>query len=212
MLLADDFYCVAYDDRTGRSRLHPRVLGFGLAGALLGELVLFGRVTIDCGILTIIDRRPPSDPLAHATLAHVTTYVQHRDVRTWLAFLARTAPDAVVRRLVTGRVLGREEHRRLGLRRVSYLPADVNAKNAMAWRPVRLAGRLKSPERLDVPDAMLAGLVGVTGLTGVVLWQPELRNAGTTALSKAVAGLPPPLHNLLAHVEAAVGDTVLAPH
>ncbi|MGI5238860.1 GOLPH3/VPS74 family protein [Dactylosporangium sp. CA-139066] len=209
VLLADDFYCVAYHERTGRSWLQSRVLGLGLAGALLGELVLFGRVCIDRGVIAVVDDAPPPDPLVHATLAQVLTFSQHRDVRTWLAFLARTATDAVAGRLVEGRVLQRVQHRRFGRRRVSYAPRDVNV---VAWRPVRLAGRLTAPDPIEAPDVVLGGLVGVTGLARVVLWQPELREAGMARLSAEVARLHPSLRDLLAHVEAALGDAVLAPH
>jgi len=41
-LVADDLYLMAHGDRTGRPRLQPRPLGIGLAGALLGELMLAG--------------------------------------------------------------------------------------------------------------------------------------------------------------------------
>ena len=42
-VLADQFFLIAHEDRTGRSRLHPRATGLGLAAALLGELMLTGR-------------------------------------------------------------------------------------------------------------------------------------------------------------------------
>jgi hypothetical protein len=211
VLLADDFFCVAHEDRVGRLRLmlHPGVLGLGLAGALLAELVLFGRVTITHGAITVVDRLPPSDPLAHTTLEQLATYPQHRDVLTWLAFLAPTAADAVAGRLVAGQVLRRVERRVLGRRRVSYPPVDGNT---VAWRPVRLAGRLTAEEPMDVADVVLAGLVGITGLAGAVLWQPELRDAGMARLADELTELYRPLRDLLANVEVAVGAAVLAPH
>ncbi|MEV4515601.1 GPP34 family phosphoprotein [Dactylosporangium sp. NPDC049525] len=208
MLLADEFFCVAHDDRTGRSRLNPRVLGLGLAGALLGELVLFGRIVIDDGEVCVVRHGPPADPLAHETLMQVLAQPQHREVRTWLAYLAETAPDAVGRRLARAGVWRRVERRRFGRVRVSWLPVDVNV---VAWRPIRLAGLLISRDPIGVPDVMLAGLVAVTGLTGAVLWQPEGRELGTARLSAEVARLDRSLFHLLAFVEAAVGDAVLAP-
>ena len=208
MLLADEFFCVARSDRTGRPLLHPRAFGLGLAGALLGELVLFGRVTIDDGRICVVHRDPPADALAHATLAQLVTLSQHREVRTWLAFLAETATDAVGQRLALAGVWRRAEHRRFGRARVSWLPVDVNV---VAWRPVRLARVLTSPGSVGVPDAVLAGLVAVTGLAGAVLWQPEHREVGMARLSAEVTRLDWPLYHLLAFVEAAVGDAVLAP-
>jgi UPF0755 protein len=46
-VLADQFYLIAHEDRTGRSRLHPRATGIGLAASLLGELVLDNRLRIN---------------------------------------------------------------------------------------------------------------------------------------------------------------------
>ena len=45
-MLADQYFLIAHEDRTGRSRLHPRATGLGLAAALLGELMLEGRLRI----------------------------------------------------------------------------------------------------------------------------------------------------------------------
>lgn len=208
MLLADELFCIAHEDRTGRAKLHPRVAGLGLAAALLGELVLYGRVDIRDGAIYVVRRDPPGDALSHATLAHLVAQPQHRDVRTWLAFLAETATDAVAQRLALAGLWRREAHRRLGRTRVGYLPTD---SNAVAWRPIRLARLLTSAEPVSEPDAMLAGLVGITGLAGDVLWQSEVRQAGMARLFRVVAELRWSLYHLLAFTEAAVGDAVLAP-
>jgi Golgi phosphoprotein 3 (GPP34) len=209
LLLADELFCVAHDDRTGRSRLHPRVLGLGLAAGLLGELVLFGRVDIaDGGGIKVLDREPPADALAHSTLSMVMAQPQHRDVRTWLAFLAETSVESVAQRLVLAGLWQREERRRLGRARVSYLPTDTNA---VFWRSMRLGRLLSSVEEIGQPDAMLAGLVAVTGLVDAVLWPQEDREPGLSRITDEVKRLSWPLYHLLAFTEAAVGDAVLAP-
>ncbi|GLL07225.1 GOLPH3/VPS74 family protein [Dactylosporangium matsuzakiense] len=48
---ADSLWLLAHDAGTGRAYLGPRVLGLGLAGALLAELVLGGLVRIDGGLV-----------------------------------------------------------------------------------------------------------------------------------------------------------------
>lgn len=208
VLLADDFWCIARRDWNGRPLVHHRVLGLGLAGALLGELVLFGRLVIRDGEVRVVPGGPIMDSLASWTLAELIRQPQHREVRTWLAFLAELAPDYVGRRLERAGVCRREESRRFGRTRLAWLPADINV---VAWRPVRLAGLLTSERPIGVPDAVLAGLVAVTGLAGAVLWQPEQRESGMARLPEEVARLDPSFHHLLAFVEAAVGDAVLAP-
>ncbi len=208
MLLADELFCIAHDDRTGRCRLHPRVLGLGLAAGLLGELVLFDRIDIRDGGVHVLRWDPPPDAVAHATLAMLLAQPQHRDVRTWLAFLAETSVESVAGRLVLAGLWRREEHRRLGRTRFSHVPTDGNA---VVWRAIRLARLLTTDQPMTVPDVVLAGLVAVSGLADAVLWQPESRDAGRERITAEVGRLDWPLYHLLAFTEAAVGDAVLAP-
>ncbi|MGH3736189.1 MAG: GPP34 family phosphoprotein, partial [Micromonosporaceae bacterium] len=60
MLLADDYFFLAVNDRTGRPKLAPKVFALGLAGALLGELILGERITIEGDRLRVVDRHPPA--------------------------------------------------------------------------------------------------------------------------------------------------------
>jgi hypothetical protein len=113
MLLADDFFLIAHDDRDGRSRLSPKAVELGLAGAMLGELVLEQRIYVEGPRLRIINRDPPSDALAHTTLATMLGEPQHREVRTWLAYLGQTAVDAVGARLVRTGIVEQQHVRRL---------------------------------------------------------------------------------------------------
>lgn len=208
MLLADEFFCIAHDDRTGRPRCHPRVVGLGLASGLLGELLLYGRITIEDGSILITHRAPPADALAHATLDQLLAQPQHVDVRTWLSFLAETAIEVVAQRLGTAGIWRREERRRFGRTRVARIPVDANE---VAWRAIRLARLLGTQEPIERPDAVLAGLIAVTGLAPDVLWQPEVRETASAHLAREVRHLPWPLYHLLAFTEAAVGDAILAP-
>ena len=64
-MLADQFFLIAHEDRTGKSRLHPRATGLGLAAALLGELVMQGRIRAVEGELFVVNPEPPGDALAH---------------------------------------------------------------------------------------------------------------------------------------------------
>src|SRR2546430_10686900 len=99
MPLADDLFLVMHDDRTGRPRLHPRAVGLGLGGALLGELMLFRRLTITDGRLVVVSDQPPRDVVVHAVLDQVIAERQPHAVRTWLVFFAQAATEQVARRL-----------------------------------------------------------------------------------------------------------------
>lgn len=205
MLVADEFFLVAHNDIRGKARLHPAATGLGLAGGLLGELVLYGHIMVVDGDLSVVDRRPPADALAHTVLDQLVGEAQHRSVRTWLNFLAQSATTSVGERLSRAGVLRRRESRRLLRTTVGYVPVDPNAA---AWPTTRLRVLL---ERSDPPptlaDAVLLGLIAAAGLDREVLWSTGPR--AQHRLTSLVAALPAPLKELVAHTEAAVGAAVL---
>ncbi|MEV6810947.1 GPP34 family phosphoprotein [Micromonospora sp. NPDC051296] len=204
MLIADEFFLIAHNDTRGKAKLHPAAAGLGLAGGLLGELILYGHITVTSGQVTVIDRRPPADALAHTVLDQLIGEAQHQAVRTWLSFLAQTAVTSVGERLARAGVLRRQENRRLLRTTVTYLPIDLNVA---AWPATRLRAVLERAEPPSVPDALLLGLVAAAGLTREVLW-----SAGPRAhhrLNLIIPALPAPLKELVAHTESAVGAAVL---
>ena len=205
MLLADDFFLMAHDDRNGRSRLHPRAVELGLAGAMLGELVLEQRLLIEGPRIRVISYDPPSDPLAHTNLATIVAEPQHREVRTWLAYLGQGAVEAVGQRLARVGLVELIHVRRLLKTTSRYVAADVNLP---AGRVVRLRRLLTGAEQMRVADSMLAGLAEATGLTGHVLWDAD--QTSLKRLHGLISTLPPPLRELVAQVEAAVGDAILS--
>jgi hypothetical protein len=206
MLLADDFFLIAHDDRDGRSRLSPKSVELGLAGALIGELVLEQRIVVEGPRLRLISREPPSDALAHTTLATMLAEPQHREVRTWLAYLGQTAIDSIGQRLVRAGIVQQQQVRKL--LRSSSLRYVANDINLPAGRVVRLRRLLTSGEPMRVADTTLGGLAEATGLTGHILWASDATSV--RRLHAMVAALPPPLRDLIVQVEAAVGDAVLS--
>src|SRR5689334_9973445 len=111
--VADQLFFIAHDDRNGRPRLHQRAVALGLAGALLGELVLLGHVDVYDSALYVVHRDPPHDPLDHSILSLLMSQPQHRDLRTWLSCLAESAVDEVAGRLVLTGLVREHRQRRL---------------------------------------------------------------------------------------------------
>ncbi|HEX2360793.1 MAG TPA: GPP34 family phosphoprotein [Jiangellaceae bacterium] len=208
MPLADEFFFVAHDVQTGKLRLQNRAAGLGLAGALLGELVLNGNIDVANGTLTVIDGQPlPEDDLGYRVLRQLNADRQNRSLRTWLAYFSQGAVERVGVRLTrAGHVQATKTRRPWGTV-VRYMPSDLNMA---VWPADRLNLLVSRGDPLDFPDAMLAGLVAVTGMTKQVWWDGDavtLRN-----IAAAVASLPISLREILAHTEAAVGDATLSPH
>lgn len=209
-LLADQFYLIAHEDRTGRSRLHPRATGLGLAAGLIGELMLLGRVRAAEGEMHVVNREPPGDVLAHSVLDVLLAQPQHRDLRTWLAFFAQDAAAKVGERLLRTGIVEPVTRRRLLGTQVLYMPVNSEQRNAAAWASARLANILVQGYAMENADRALAGLVHATGLTRHVLWDFAVHRPGLTYLYNVVDSLPSSLRELIEHLEASVGSALAA--
>ncbi|GLY01304.1 MULTISPECIES: GPP34 family phosphoprotein [Actinoplanes] len=208
-MLADQYYLIAHEDRTGRSRLHPRATGLGLAAALLGELVLEGRIGVSDGELIILDQRPPRDALDHDILDLLCAQSQHRDVHTWLAFLSQDAAVRVAERLVrVGAVELVTKRRMLGTLQTLYLPNTARQRNAAAWASTRVANILVRGMELNLSDRMLVGLTVATGLTRHVMYGFEMYPHIYHALPSMIASLPGDLRELVESTESSVGSAL----
>jgi hypothetical protein len=209
-LLADQFYLIAHEDRTGRSRLHPRATGLGLAAGLVGELMLQGRVRVFGGELGVVSREPPGDVLSHNILDLLIAQRQHRELRTWLNFLAQDAAVKVGERLLRAGVVEPVTRRRLTGTQTLYMPMSQDQRNFAAWAPARLANILVQGHAMHIADRALAGLVVATGLTRHVLWDFAVHRPGLTHLYAVVESLPADLRELVEHTEASVGSVLAA--
>lgn len=206
--MADQYFLIAHEDRTGRSRLHPRATGLGLAAALLGELVMEGRIGVSDGDLIILDRHPPTDALAHDVLDLLIAQPQHRDVRIWLAFLSQDAAIRVGERLTRLGAVEAVTKRRMLSTETLYMPNSAAQRNAAAWAPARLANMLVRGMGMSISDRMLIGLVAATGLTRHVLYDFEAHRHAFQSLPSAVGSLPADLRELIEYTEASVGSVV----
>ena len=209
--LAAELFCVAHDERSGRCRIHRRVLGLGLAAGLLADLVLCDRLDITRDGVRVAGRDRLPDGLGDWVLSVLVAQPQHREVPTWLAYLGQNAAVSVADWLTAAGIWRRERRRRFGLvpTHHRYVPADANVEY---WRAHRLSRPLTSGGPVGLRDAVLVGLVAATGLADAVLWDPDTRGWGLDRIAVEVDHLPGPLRRLVAFTEAAVGDAVLAPH
>jgi len=207
--LADDYYVIAHDERTGRLRVSGAAAGVGAAAAIIGELVLGGYLAAREGELLARDRDdPPADRLLREVLAQVDAPRQDRDLGAWLRFLAVEAVADLRHRLISDGLVATVRLRRWVLvQRIQHLPTNPNLA---AWPAIRLANALSRGEELSPPDQLLATLVQATGLLGDVLWLRPDHNPGWDRAAQVRAHLPADLAQLAAHAEAAVGDGVLA--
>lgn len=205
--LADRLFLIAHHERTGAARVNERAVALGLAGAILGELVMEQRIVIQEGLVYVANPRPPHDPLLHVVMS-MLRQSHHTDLRIWLAFLAETAVRDVGKRLEREDIVEMIQRRRFVHVHRYYVPCDGNVA---AWQSVRLSNLLTERRSISVSDTVLAKLVESTGLLGHVLWSPETAGDARDYLHQMAQFLDPSLASLVAHTDAAVGHLALAP-
>jgi Golgi phosphoprotein 3 (GPP34) len=202
--LADDLYLMAHHDVTGKPLLQPRAAGLGLAGALLAELMLTGKIQIWPGGVMVADSAPPEDVLARDVLGLVLGEREQHETRTWLLFLARTAAQDVAGRLAQAGYLTRVPARR-AWRGQRWVPVDAEC----AFVPLARVKSALDPSRpLYVHGAALAGLGAACGLGArLALYLPPKTHR---ALTGAVQRLDPGLREVIAQTQAAVDSALLS--
>ncbi|GIJ13024.1 GPP34 family phosphoprotein [Micromonospora andamanensis] len=204
MRLADEFFYLAHDDQSGRSRLFESATAHGLAAALLAELCWERRITFEGRHVRVTDPSPPKDWLQHLVLDRLVAEPRHTATRTWLAFLATTAYEQVADRMWQRGMLRQQQVGRLR-RRIIYIPTDMNTA---AWSWARLSYQLRNYQRLNAFDVALAGLALHTQLDPILLDGAPL--AARAFLREQVEQAPVPLRDLLADLGAVVGGAVLS--
>lgn len=206
-LVADDFFLMANDDLSGRPRLPERILGLGLAGALLCELGLTGAVDVEGGNLVVTAKEPPQYSL-HAELCGEVRQEGPRPVRDWLDYLSLQAADQVARRLqVAGLLYLKQPRIKVPGRHGRWTPVDVNFAT---WPAVDVARKVHNG-RADAHALVLFGLTRATGLDNPALWEIRHLLKDPAVLEQTLAPLVvfnSVLLDLLAHTEAAVGSAV----
>lgn len=207
--LADDFFVMVHDE--GNRRLTGRILGLGLAAALLGELALLDAVGIQDQVLRARAAPPAGDRLIAGIYSRVRSGPV-RPVRDWLDFAALTAVEDVSARLLAeGRIERTPPVLRLPGRAGRWRPTD---SGRATWPAVRLNMQVHAGTEDPYP-LMLFALTGITGLNHPSLYSVMglLRDPGAMARILApLAAAVPILPELLEHTRTAVASAVVTRH
>jgi len=211
--LADDFFLMVHDDLSGRPRLPERILGLGLAGALLGELVLLDAIDIVKGDVTLIAEEPPSGADESRSLLTSLVFRELKAERRlpaqdWLNYLGRRASERVARRLEAQDLVCLKQPRiKVPGRSGRWAPTDITTAS---WPAIDVKLKIYNG-KADLHTLMLFGLTHATGLEHPSLWDIRERLKDPAALNKTLEPLVvfnSPLLDLLAHTEAVVGSAV----
>ena len=161
MTLVEELALLALDDETAKPLALPsNALGYGLAGAIILDLSLAGRIDTDLHQLTVIDPAPTNDSLLDVWLNCFHAAPQPRSVMYWLRELAPRRDgilEAALERLVQRGILRREERQVLwvfGQRRYPTIDGTERAEVRTRLSQLILGNDLPSPR-----DAILLSLI-----------------------------------------------------
>ncbi|WP_422750485.1 GOLPH3/VPS74 family protein [Micromonospora sp. WMMD1219] len=215
--LRDELFLLGHDDDTGQPHIHRQALALGLAGAVLIDLFLAGRIALDTTDdtgpggeqrLWLHLDRPVGDLIADTALASIRYAHPAPPLRRWLRGFADDLYDRTRAGLHAGGILRHDVRRRLGglARTDRYLPADLK------WPVVARARLHYIAAGRDQPDnhtAALGGLVATLGLTNH-LYLADDTAALTVQLRTIAAQHHRQVRDITAAVDAAVGDLATA--
>ncbi|MFG2096646.1 GPP34 family phosphoprotein [Streptomyces sp. NPDC048612] len=159
--LAEEIMLLSLDEESGTAE-RQQTAGWAVAGGILLELVLAGRVAVDGKYLSLTDPTPTGERLLDDRLELLGAWLGGRDKRRvteWLAKDRAKAGKAAVQSLCARGVVVEEQHKALGL------------------FPIR-----RYPEADSAPEAELRQRLGAVVLEGAV---PDERTAGLVALIHA---------------------------
>lgn len=176
LTMPEELLLLVLDDQTGRLQERAGTVGdYAMAGAVLAELALAGRIDTDTHRLWVTDRTPVGDSLLDGVLTSIAGTAAPHGSHYWIQTLGADAAayrDVLFDRLVRKGVLRRVEGRFLWVFPERRYPA-VSGKEEREVK-ARLLGVLFNDEIPDPRDTLLIGLCRAARLFSLILSPQEL--------------------------------------
>lgn len=174
--MPEEILLLMLDDESGRLMERAAPSGdYAVAGAILAELALSGRIDTDPKRLYIANPAPTGDKMLDDVLATIVASPEQGDSRYWIETLAADADrfrEVLFERLVKKGILKRIEGRFLWVFPERRYPVvdDKEEREVKA----RIFGVLFNDDIPDPRDSMLIGLCRAAGLFSLILSPQEL--------------------------------------
>ncbi|WP_433089218.1 GOLPH3/VPS74 family protein [Dactylosporangium sp. CA-052675] len=211
--LADDFLLLALDDH-GKNLIGDLRLNYGLAGAVLLDLALAGRVDIAEDRVAVRDATPTGDPVADEALARIAAEEKPRKADAWIQPLADGLRAKVLDRQIEAGVLRKEQDRVLWVfprtRFASATGSQPAAETAVrAELTAAIDGNGDEDGEVPARAAALIGLVQVSGLAEEV-FPGRAREELQGRLDAITAGnrAADAVRQTVRRIQAVIGSTV----
>jgi|GEM_PF-4324003 len=210
LLLADELLLVAVNPRSGRLTVGPKLMGVGLGAAVLGELILYGYVSVSqTGTVEWIPQPPdryPRDPVGYKVAHQVATEPQRRPLEQWLRLLSiNDIRRDVAQRMVQSGLI--QAPARTGISRQFSYRTVAAADQWWWWQRVRDFLTLPDRELPEVGDRCLLGIADAIGLRASLL--RDTPDEAVRILDDT-RDLPGPLGHLIRHTHVITATQTLA--
>ncbi|HEX6870071.1 MAG TPA: GPP34 family phosphoprotein [Micromonosporaceae bacterium] len=157
--LAEELLLLAYDD-AGDANAGTPALDYGLAGALMLDLTLRGRLDVVDRRVVVLDHAPTGDPVLDQALDEIANEPGGCSPQEWIGRLNLGLRDQILDHLVAGGVLRRERDKVLWIfPRTRYPASTPGMPTAEAKARQRLADAVGGTGPVSARTAALASLV-----------------------------------------------------
>jgi len=166
------------DDSGAMKRVAPNVMELLVAGAILMDLALRGRLDCDLQRLVVVDPTPVGEEILDGPLAEIAEAADEADARTWVVRLSarsKQVQEAALARLVERGILRVEDRSFLwvfGSRRYPMVDDREEREVKLRILDVLLSDRIPAPR-----DVALICLADASNAFQVILSAQELRHA-----------------------------------
>ena len=178
LTMPEEIMLLLLDDRTGRPvGLPPPAADFAIAGAVLMELSLLGRIDTDPTQLNVTGTQTTGDAVLDRAMELMAASPAPRDSRYWIGELGGQGEAfraTLLARLVNHGVLHAQEGRFLWVFADRRYPKAAEGNAEVREVRARLRDIILSDDIPDARDALLIGLCRATGLVPLLLTPPEL--------------------------------------
>jgi golgi phosphoprotein 3 len=188
LTLADEIAVLMLRDDTGAIRPEcASVASMAIAGGILMELALLGRIDTDLKSLFIVDPTPVGDELLDDALQKIAAEPKKRSSAWWIRGLGLHSGDlsvTVLGRLVRAGILRAEDRQFLWVFSRRAYPQNSGREEREA--KARLLSVIFNDDLPDSRDTLLLGLADSTGVLDAIL-SPEDRRKASNRIAQVIA-------------------------
>ena len=181
LTLADEIVVLMLRDDTGAIRSEcDSVANIAIAGGVLMELALLGRIDTDLTSLFIVDPKPVGDELLDPALQKIAAEPETRSSAWWIRVLGLHSGDLsakVLERLVQAGILRAEDRQFLWVFSRRAYPPKTGREEREA--KTRLVSVMFNDDVPDARDTLLLGLAESTGVLNAIMSPEDLRKTSS---------------------------------